>query len=1247
MSKPAAPSLPVSGANPQREAAPSRGLARRHWPALLLLLAGLGATALATRQTQRETEAKARREFKFASDEISLKVKARLQTYEQILRGGVGLFTASETVNRGQWRAFVQSFQIERQLPGTLGVGYALLVPPERLSQHEQEIRREGFPNYHVWPAGPRPIYSAIIYLEPFTNRNLRAVGYDMFQEPTRRAAMERARDQDTAALSGKVTLVQETTTDVQAGTLMFVPVYRKGMPLNTVAERRAAIQAWVYSPYRMKDLMEGILGGWDSSTGKHLRLEVFDGEAPSPDGLLYDSERAHLSDRSRAADFTLQTPITCAGRRWTLLFTQGGIPASAPEYRGVWGVAGAGTALSWLLAGLLHSWLNTRFHARRLAGRLTADLQHTTARLALATGAGGVGIWDYDVVANQLIWDEQMFRLYGLTRAQFSGAYEAWAAGVHPEDRPRGDAEIQLALRGEKEFNTEFRVRWPDGTVRHIRAMAQVQRDAAGQPRRMVGTNWDITERKQAETALQESEEKLHLLLNSTAEAIYGIDLDGNCTFCNNACLQLLGYRHPDELLGRNMHWQIHAKHADGTHFPVEDCRIFKAFNKTEPSHVEDEVLWRADGTAFPSEYWSYPQRRNGVVVGAVVTFLDITERKRVEEALRESQLFLQETHRIARLAGWKANPHTDYLEWTTGVFELIDAPTTAQPGLAEGLKFYLPEYIPVLRDSIARCLATGERFAVECQGTTGKGKLIWTEVRGLAPMVNGGRSYVMGTFQDITARKQVEAALRASEANFRTFFESMADMIIVGTPEGKILFTNAAVTRTLGYEPEELTRLQVLDVHPADKRQEAGEIFAAMFRGDRASCPLPLARKDGSLVPVETRVGFGQWNGMNCIFGISKNLSAEVEAQQRFERLFRNNPALLALSTLPDRRFFDVNDAFLLALGYSRAEVLGHTAAELGLFPDPEQHALVADRLQAEGRIGDCELQVRRKDGAIVDGLFSGEVISSQGQQFFLTVMIDITERKRAEAELLRTLATERELSALKTNFVSMVSHEFRTPLGAILGATELLEDYHDRLAPEKRASYFQLIRKETERLAGMFNGVLLQGQLDSGRVLFKPRLVELVALCREVVARVQGAFPKHPPVLFEADAPVLRTLADVSLLEHVLSNLLTNALKYSPNLKPVQFTVRRLGQELEFQVRDQGIGIPAADQTALFSAFRRGGNVGTIKGTGVGLYIVKKCAELHGGRVKLQSQLGQGSTFSLYLPWQPAETSAEPPI
>ncbi|MEI8194382.1 MAG: response regulator [Phycisphaerae bacterium] len=135
--------------------------------------------------------------------------------------------------------------------------------------------------------------------------------------------------------------------------------------------------------------------------------------------------------------------------------------------------------------------------------------------------------------------------------------------------------------------------------------------------------------QRRQVQETLRHRDDDIRVLLDSAAEAIYGIDMHGNCTFCNPSCLRLLGYSQAEEFLGKNMHWVTHHKHADGTPFPVESCRIFQAFQQGVGTHVEDEVLWRADGSCFPVEYWSHPQHRNGVVIGAVVTFLDITERR------------------------------------------------------------------------------------------------------------------------------------------------------------------------------------------------------------------------------------------------------------------------------------------------------------------------------------------------------------------------------------------------------------------------------------------------------------------------------------------------------------------------------------------------------------------------------------------------------------------------------------------
>jgi PAS domain S-box-containing protein len=266
----------------------------------------------------------------------------------------------------------------------------------------------------------------------------------------------------------------------------------------------------------------------------------------------------------------------------------------------------------------------------------------------------------------------------------------------------------------------------------------------------------------------------------------------------------------------------------------------------------------------------------------------------------------------------------------------------------------------------------------------------------------------------EHLSLRFRSEADLRENESNFRRFFEAV-DLSMVLSPEGRILSANQAILARLGYTAEELASMHVLQLHPPNTHAEAREIFGAMIRGERCQCPLPLIRKDGQLLPVETRVWRGVWNGAECIFGVVRDLTAEREAQQRFERLFRHNPALMAIASVPDRRFLDVNDAFVRTLGFSRDEVLGKSARELNLFELPEAQEAAFQRVKAGERIDGLELRVRCKDGSWRHGLFSGELIASQGKGFLLTVMIDNTQQHEA---VLRLRESEEKLRLLGDN-------------------------------------------------------------------------------------------------------------------------------------------------------------------------------------------------------------------------------------
>jgi PAS domain S-box-containing protein len=286
---------------------------------------------------------------------------------------------------------------------------------------------------------------------------------------------------------------------------------------------------------------------------------------------------------------------------------------------------------------------------------RVEESLRQKSEELTEAQRLAGLGSWQWDARADAVTWSEELYRLYGLDPSLPPPPFKEHPGLFTAESWGRLQSAVWEALQAGTSYELDMEIIGSGPTTKWTIARGEPVRDGDGQIVGLRGTVQDITARKQAEQAQGESEDKLRLILDSTAEAIYGIDLECRCTFCNPACLRLLGYEHADELLGKNMHHLIHRTRGDGTPFPAEECRILRTARTGAGDHVDDEVLWRANGTSFPAEYWCYPQRKGQEVVGTVVAFFDITARKLADSALAgvsgkliEAQE--QERRRIAR---------------------------------------------------------------------------------------------------------------------------------------------------------------------------------------------------------------------------------------------------------------------------------------------------------------------------------------------------------------------------------------------------------------------------------------------------------------------------------------------------------------------------------------------------------------------------------------------------------------------
>ena len=242
---------------------------------------------------------------------------------------------------------------------------------------------------------------------------------------------------------------------------------------------------------------------------------------------------------------------------------------------------------------------------------------------------------------------------------------------------------------------------------------------------------------------------------------------------------------------------------------------------------------------------------------------------------------------------------------------------------------------------------------------------------------------------------------------------------------------------------------------------------------------------------------------------------------------------------------------------------------------------------------------------------------------------------------AQLNVALAEEKELNRLKSNFISMVTHEIRTPLALILGSSEILSRYLDRLAPEKRTEHLRTIDAAVQRMSELLEDVLLFSKAEAGRMEFNPVDLDLNSFCTQLVDELLSATNRRCPIALTVNVTD-KARGDEGLLRHIFSNLITNAVKYSPPGTPVKFSVARDGGDAILVVQDRGMGIPEVDRKRLFTPFYRGKNVATIQGTGLGLVIVKHCAERHGGTIEVESTENVGTTVSLRLPlFSPAHT------
>lgn len=592
--------------------------------AVLTLLVCLLFTSWGWYQAREQVWHEASNHFQVRVDDLLKAIEQRMTAYEQMLRGGVAYLYGSESVSREEWRTYIDHLELEGNYPGILGAGFTAYLRPDEVDQFEQQVRASGFRDFQVWPKGERSIYTAILYLEPFDWRNQRAFGYDMFSQPNRQVAMVQARDEGRPAVTGKVKLVQETGHDNQAGFLMYLPVYKGGEVPATVAKRRESIVGFVYSPFRMNDLMAGIMGGQLSD----VLMRIYDGNSLRQSALMYGS-----ASPIKQPAFEAVHNIDIHGRAWTIYF------ASQPMMEAMMLTSGrplfvltTGLLLSGLLFTLLWTMGGIETRAAAIAQTMTEAFQQSEAKFASLVQAAMDAIIITDGSGRIVSWNRGATEMFGYQEDTVIG--QSWVTILPPRLREEYSRAQRAALAGYEPL------------LRRVLALSAVRANGEEFPVEVSLARWgvgdetflsaiirDTSERERVAQALRLSEARFRATFENAAIGVMLTDLDGHILEANPALGHILGYQ-PSSLRKLDQNDLVHPCDRQAT------TQLTATLMKGEKSFIKQQKRYlRSDGSVvWGSLTASLIHDDQGQALTLLRMIEDVTELRAAEEALNRA---------------------------------------------------------------------------------------------------------------------------------------------------------------------------------------------------------------------------------------------------------------------------------------------------------------------------------------------------------------------------------------------------------------------------------------------------------------------------------------------------------------------------------------------------------------------------------------------------------------------------------
>ena len=785
------------------------------------------------------------------------------------------------------------------------------------------------------------------------------------------------------------------------------------------------------------------------------------------------------------------------------------------------------------------------------------------------------------------------------------------------------------------------------DGSQRTIRWQNSRLLDDSGYTSAVLAIGIDVTDQALVEQQLQEERTLLRTLIDTLPDYIYAKDMQARFILNNIADTRAMGVSSPHEVLGKT-DFDFYPNDM-ATQFFADDQQVLQhgqsIFNREEPGLDDSGNVRQMLTTKVPL------RDAEGHITGLIGIGRDITERKLIEQTLHQERTMLRTL--IDTL------PDRIYVKDTQSRFMLVNQAVATAHGAASpdavlgttDADFFPPEMVAQFWTDEVRLLTSGKpiinREEPQVDGDGNPSWILTTKV----PLHDKDGQVVglIGVGRDITERKRTEEILRERETLFRTIFQTSPDAVaITRLSDDTVIDVNESLLKISGYARDEIVGQPVADLHIWDTPAAHLEMMKAMqIQGFIDNHETRFRLKDGNyrtgLASGRLMVLSNEPHLLWVVRDIEDRVQAEEALRQseaRYRLLFDQANDAIFLET-PGEEIIDANLSACRLFGYRHDQLIGMKTSDLqpATLTTP-RHPIYQAPFDAPSTLPH-ETRARRADGTEFDIEITFSAMQLGSLTLILSIVRDITERKQIEATRLErerlhvALQKERELGQLKSRFMTIVSHEFRTPLAVISTAADLLQNYWNRFESLEREREFSKIQGQIAQLTAMLNDISLVNKAQAGHLSFNPVPTDLIQFARLLVQDLQSTIGEHHRIAFNFAGKLVDIPVDQKLLEHALRNLVANAIKYSPRGSAIDVNLHRDHQQVIIRVTDEGIGIPEADVARIFDAYHRAQNVSTASGTGLGLKIVEDCVALHGGDVEVESTEGIGSTFTITLP------------